>query len=250
MSPIIVDFGPFALRWYGLMMALTILVSIWLASYWGPRFVVPRPVVDAMVFWVVVVLFVGARVGYVLSHPQDFREPLDVVRVWEGGLSSHGAIIAGLLYVLFMSRRTGISMWTLADTFAWPIPVGNIFVRFGNFMNGELYGDPTSLPWGVRFPTAPDGPRHPLQLYEMAIGLAVLALAWRVARHRAFPGQVWWAILVPTSIGRILLDLLRSEDRVWGIVTYGQIPAAILTLVGAWFLAAHPGLRPAAGPPR
>lgn len=236
MDPTIIDFGPITIRWYGVMMALTILVSIWLASYWGPRFGVPRYLTDGITFWLVIVLFAGARAGYVISHPQEFRDPIDILRVWQGGLSSHGAIAAGLLFVFLVSRKVGISMWTLADTFAWPIPVGNIFVRFGNFMNGELYGDPTSLPWSVRFPTAPESPRHPLQLYEMALASLILILGWRVARRRAFPGQVWWTILVATSVGRIVLDLLRSEDRVWGIVTYGMVPAVILIIVGVGFI--------------
>ena len=108
-------------------------------------------------------------------------------------------------------------------------------------MNGELYGDPTTLPWGIIFPTVPDAPRHPLQLYEMILAVIVLVIAWQVARRRAFPGQVWWMIVVLTSIGRIFLDALRSEEHdILGIIAYGQIAAVILLVVGGWFLWRRP----------
>jgi phosphatidylglycerol:prolipoprotein diacylglycerol transferase len=233
---VLIQFGSFVIRWYGVMMATTILVSLWLAYRWGPRFGVDRPLIDRIAWWLIIALFVGARLGYVVSHPAEFRDPLEILRVWHGGLSSHGAIAAGLLFVLLIARRTGRSMWSLADTFAWTIPLGNIFVRFGNFANGELYGDPTTLPWGFRFPTVPGGPRHPLQLYEMLLAAIILLVASPIARRRAFPGQVWWGIVVLTSVGRVLLDLLRSEMRLWGILTAGQIPAVLLIVAGVWFL--------------
>jgi len=237
-DPVLFQIGPFTVRWYGLMMAATIISSLWAAARWGPRFGVPRAQVDRIVFWLVVLLFVGARAGYVLSHPAEFSDPREILRIWHGGLSSHGALVAGLLYVWAVARRTGISVWSLADTFAWPIPLGNLFVRFGNFMNGELYGDPTTLPWGIRFPLVPDGPRHPLQVYEMALAVVILLVAWRVAARRSFPGQVWWLIVVLTSLGRIALDALRREDHVlWGLFAYGQIAAAVLLVIGLVFLA-------------
>ena len=247
MDPVAFQLGPLTVRWYGIMMALTILTAIWFAGQMGPRFGVPRAALDRISFWLVIVLFVGARLGYVVTNPAEFRDPLEILRVWHGGLGSHGAMAAGLLFAYLAARRLGISFWSLLDTAAWSLPLGHIFNRFGNFMNGELYGDPTRLPWGVRFPTAPGAPRHPLQLYEMGFGLIILLIGLAVARRRAFPGQVWWVIVVLTSIGRIFLDSLRSEEHVlWGAVAFGQIAAALLLVIGVWFLwrkptAAHAG---------
>ncbi|MDR7455015.1 MAG: prolipoprotein diacylglyceryl transferase, partial [Armatimonadota bacterium] len=116
-------------------------------------------------------------------------------------------------------------------------------VRIGNFINGELYGDPTSLPWGVRFATAPDVPRHPLQLYEAALAVAILLYARRVAARRRFAGEVFWTIVVATSLGRLAFDALRSDVRVLGPLALGQVPALILVVWGAWALwqgARHP----------
>lgn len=237
MDPVLVRFGPFVIRWYGVMMASTILLALWAAGRLGPRLGVPREQVEWLAIPVIVLAFAGARLGYVLSHPAEFAEPLEILRVDHGGLTSHGAIAGGLLALWWAARRRGVRFWDAADAVVWVIPIGNILVRFGNFINGELYGDPTTLPWGVTFPGA-GGPRHPLQIYEMLMALGILAVTLPVAKRRAFPGQPFWLVVVLTSVGRILLDLLRSEDRVWGVLTLGQIPAVVLVVLGGWFLAA------------
>jgi phosphatidylglycerol:prolipoprotein diacylglycerol transferase len=237
MAPVIVQLGPIAIRWYGVMLATTIVLSLAVAYRVGPRLGVPAAVLDRTATTAVVVMFVGARLGYVLAHPAQFLPaPWAVVRVDQGGLSSHGAIAAGFLYAAWAARRTGVALWRFADTFGWAIPIGNIFVRFGNFMNGELYGDPTGLPWGVVFPAAPDAPRHPLQIYEMLLAVLILLWARRVAARPRFPGEVFWNVVVPTSVGRLAFDALRSEVRALGPLTLGQLPALVLVAWGAWAL--------------
>lgn len=228
MDPVLIQFGPLAIRWYGVMLATTIAARMLVAYRYGPRLGVSTAVLDRTVFTFTIAAVIGARLGYVVSHPAEFRNLVEIVRVDHGGLTSHGAIAAGLLYLVWAARRYGVSVWTLADTFGWSIPIGNVFVRFGNFANGELYGDPTTLPWGVRFRTAPDLPRHPLQIYEMLIALVILIGARKIAAHRRFEGQVFWSIVVATSIGRVFLDALRSDLRAVGLLTLGQIPALLL----------------------
>ena len=242
MDPILVQVGSIVIRWYGVMMALTILAGLLAAYRLGPRCGVSPAVVDRLSVLFIVLAFIGARLGYVLSHPAEFGNPLELIRIDHGGLTSHGAIVGGLLAIWILSRREGLPFWDLADTVVWVVPLGNVLVRFGNIMNGELYGDRTSLPWAVTFPGVP-GPRHPLQLYEMLLAVIILAVTVPRTGRRAFPGEPFWSVLVLTSVGRILLDLLRSEDRVWGIVTLGMIPAAIIVVLGLWVLLR----RPAAG---
>ncbi|MGH2437677.1 MAG: prolipoprotein diacylglyceryl transferase, partial [bacterium] len=173
MNPVIVEVGPLVIRWYGVMMALMILLAVAMAYRYGPRLGVPTRELDRLTVPFVVTAFIGARVGYVLSHPAEFTNPLEILRIDHGGLTSHGAIAAALILLWHTSRRRHLSCWSLADTSAWAVPLGNILVRFGNFMNGELYGDVTQVPWAVTFPSAA-GPRHPLQLYEMVFGTLVL----------------------------------------------------------------------------
>ncbi|MDR7494443.1 MAG: prolipoprotein diacylglyceryl transferase [Armatimonadota bacterium] len=235
MDPILVRLGPLVIRWYGVMMAVTIVTGLLAAYRLGSRFGVDARAVDRLSVLFIILAFVGARLGYVVSHPAEFTDPLEILRIDHGGLTSHGAIAGGLLALGIAARRGGPPFWDLADTVVWTVPLGNIFVRFGNFMNGELYGDPTSLPWAVTFPGVP-GPRHPLQLYEMFFAVLILAVTVPMSRRRAFPGQLFWTVLVLTSAGRIVLDLLRSEDRIYGIVTLGQIPAALLIVLGLVFL--------------
>lgn len=232
-DPVLIQLGPLTIRWYGVMLATMIAVSMIVGYRLGPRLGVPTAVLDRTALTFTVVAFAGARLGYVLSHPGEFRNLLEIARVDRGGLTSHGAIVAGLLYLVWAARRYGISVWSLADVFGWSIPIGNIFVRFGNFMNGELYGDPTALPWGVRFPTAPDAPRHPLQIYEMVLAALILLWARGIAARRQFEGQVFWSIMVATSIGRVALDALRSDVRALGPLTMGQVPALILIVWGS-----------------
>lgn len=236
MDPVIVQLGPLAIRWYGVMLASTIAAGIVVAYRIGPRFGVSVAVLDKTIVAFVVSALAGARLGYVLSHPAEFGNLVEIIRVDHGGLTSHGAIAAGLLYLAWAARRHGVSVWSLADTFGWAIPIGNILVRFGNFANGELYGDPTTLPWGVRFPTAPDLPRHPLQIYEMIFAAIILLAARKIALNRRFEGQVFWTIVVATSIGRLFLDALRGDVRAVGFLTLGQIPAVLLIAWGAWAL--------------
>lgn len=236
MNPVLVQLGPLTIRWYGVMMAITILAGVAMAYRYGPRFGIPRAELDRLAAPFVLTAFVGARLGYVVSHPAEFSNPLEIVRVYHGGLTSHGAIAGGLIALWWFARRRGLSLWDLADTAAWAIPLGNVFVRFGNFMNGELYGDVTTLPWAVTFPGVP-GPRHPLQIYEMIFALIILAVAIPLGRRRRFSGQIFWTVVVLTSVGRIFLDLLRSEERVFWVITFGQIPAALLVAVGFWVLA-------------
>jgi phosphatidylglycerol:prolipoprotein diacylglycerol transferase len=247
MDPVIIQLGPLAIRWYGVLLATTIGVSMVVAYRYGPRFGIPTEVLDRTAVAFAVVVLIGARLGYIVSHPGEFSHLVDLIRVDRGGLASHGAIAAGLIYVAWASRRHGISAWTFADAFGWAVPIGSIFIRIGNFINGELYGDPTTLPWGVRFPTAPDLPRHPLQLYEALFAVAVLLYARRVAADRQFPGQVFWTIMVATSAGRILLDALRSDVRVLGVLTLGQIAALVLIVWGG--LALWSGVRRSGGSP-
>src|SRR5207247_477010 len=151
--PVVLEWGPLVIRWYGVMMAITVLTGVAMALRVGPRLGIPAQEIDRLTLPFVLLAFVGARLGYVVSHPAEFTSPL--------------------------------------------------------------------------------------QIYEMVFATAILALTLPLVRRRQFPGQIFWTVVILTSVGRIVLDLLRSEDRVFGVMTLGQIPAAILIVIGAWFLARH-----------
>ena len=142
----------------------------------------------------------------------------------------------GLLFLAWWCPRHKVPVWRMADAMAPAILLAIILVRWGNFMNGELYGDPTSLPWGMVFPEVPGGPRHPVQLYEMMGTVLILAWVLAAAGRRPFDGYLFWSAIVASSALRFLLDLLRSDDRTAVFLTWGQMAALVLIGWGAAFL--------------
>jgi len=219
-------------------MALALLLSVPLTAHFGAQFGIPRPlIVDSLAFPFLATVLVGARLGYVVSHPQEFLgDPLAIIRPPYAGLASHGAIAAGLLFLAWWSRRHRVPIWRLTDAMTPAILLAIILVRWGNFMNGELYGDPTTLPWGLVFPGVPGGPRHPLPLYEMAGTALILAWALWAAGRRPFDGALFWGAIVASSVLRFALDLLRTEDRTVLFLTWGQLAALVLIVWGTGFL--------------
>jgi len=252
MHPVLFKIGPFVLRWYGAMMGLGLFLSIPVTAHFGEMFGIARHlIVDSLSFPFLATVLVGARVGYVVSHPQDFvGDPLAIIRPPYAGLASHGAIAFGLAFLAWWCPRHRVPIWRMTDAMAPGILFAIFLVRWGNFMNGELYGDPTTLPWGIVFPGVPGGPRHPVQLYEM-IGTALI-LAWvvRAAARRPFDGYLFWSAIAASSALRFLLDLLRSADRTAVLLTWGQVAALVLIGWGVSFLrtrgrAVREGPRPA-----
>ncbi len=145
-----------------------------------------------------------------------------------------------LLTYYWWCPRYRVPLWRLLDAMAPAVLVAIILVRWGNFMNGELFGDPTSLPWGI---AVPGGPRHPLPLYEMAGTALILAWILRAAGRRPFDGALFWQAMIASSTLRFLLDLLRSQDRTVVFLTWGQIAALVLIIAGARFLWTRRGAR-------
>jgi phosphatidylglycerol---prolipoprotein diacylglyceryl transferase len=230
--------GPFFLRWYGAMMGLALFLSIPITAHYAERFGIARAlIVDSLSFPFLATVLIGARVGYVVSHPQEFAgDPLAIIRPPYAGLASHGAIAFGLAFLALWSPRHRVPMWRLLDAMTPAVLLAIMLVRWGNFMNGELYGDPTALPWGIAFPGVPGGSRHPLQLYEIAGTALILTWVLRAAGRRPYDGYLFWSALVASSVLRFLLDLLRSEDRTVLFLTWGQMAALALIIWGACFL--------------
>lgn len=237
MHPVVFQIGPLTVRWYGVMMGLALLVSVPITAHFAARFGIDRTVVDTIAVPFLAVLVVGARAGYVLSHLSEFAgRPLAAVLPPYAGLASHGSIAAGLAFLAWWCPRHRVPVWRLLDAMTPAVLAAIVLIRLGNFMNGELFGDQTSLPWGIAVPGLPGGPRHPLPLYEIAGTLGILAGTLRLARRRPFDGAVFWSAIAASSVLRFLLDLLRSEDRTRAFLTLGQMAALVLMGWGMWFL--------------
>ncbi len=245
MHPVLVHIGPLVIRWYGVMMGLALAGSVPITAHFAGRFGIDRSlVVDTLAVPYLAVLLVGARLGYVLSHLYEFvGNPLAAILPPYSGLASHGSIAAGLAFLAWWCPRRRVPLWRLLDAMTPAVLVAIILVRWGNVMNGELFGDPTALAWGVAVPGIPGGPRHPLPLYEMAGTALILAWILRAAGRRPFDGALFWPAMIASSVLRFLLDLLRSQDRTVAFLTWGQIAALVLIIAGAWFLSTRRGAR-------
>jgi phosphatidylglycerol---prolipoprotein diacylglyceryl transferase len=252
-DPVLLQIGPFALRWY----ALAYIAGIALGWWWGRRlsderlWAGPPPLskaqVDDFVLWVAFGIILGGRLGYVLFyHPEwIISDPLAAVRIWDGGMSFHGGFLGVAVATAIFALRHGVDMLSLGDLVAPCVPFGLFFGRIANFINGELWGRPTDVPWGIVFPTGGPEPRHPSQLYEAALEGVVLflILAWAVYGARWLPrrGAVTGLFLVFYGLFRILVEMVREPDAhlqdLPFDLTMGMILSVPMVLVGAWLLA-------------
>jgi phosphatidylglycerol:prolipoprotein diacylglycerol transferase len=212
-------------------------------------FPVKEAAVDSLVFYLLVGMLIGARLVYVLVY--DFAEfkahPSHVLSIWEGGLSFHGAVLGmGVACILF-ARRYHVSFWAVADTFALGGTQGLFFGRIGNFINGELYGRPTNVPWAMIFPSDRlHLPRHPSQLYEaFCEGLLLSGILWLLERRAIKggwyrPGLLSGAFLIGYGVIRFLLEFTRQPDPQLGFVlgplSMGQLLSSLMIVAGAVIL--------------
>ncbi|MEO8910618.1 MAG: prolipoprotein diacylglyceryl transferase [Gemmatimonadaceae bacterium] len=249
--PEIFRVGPFALRWYGVMYVVGYVVGYRIARARIGRGLVAMTVaaLDTFVGYLVVGMLLGARVMYAVAYEPGhyLHDPLEFFRVWRGGLSFHGAVIGMAVACLVFARVHRISFWQLADTLALAGTPGLFFGRLGNFINGELYGRPTHVPWAMVFPTDPLGlPRHPSQLYEAVAEGIVLFLVLRALERRAVtrgwyhPGLLAGAFLVGYGVIRFALEFTRQPDAQLGLVlgpfSMGQMLSAGTVVIGVLLL--------------
>ena len=192
-DPVIVQIGPLAIHWYGVGYVVGILFAWWYAKrlvtnprLW-PEGVKPmRPEdLDDFLVWAAVGVVLGGRVGYILFYDlaRYLANPLDIFAVWQGGMSFHGGFVGTTLAMILFARSRGIGIWTMFDVIAAGVPVGLGLVRVTNFINSELWGRPTDVPWAFEFPNGGPFPRHPSQLYEAALEGLVLFLVLRLLTH-------------------------------------------------------------------
>jgi phosphatidylglycerol---prolipoprotein diacylglyceryl transferase len=246
--------GPIAIRWYGLSYLLGFLAVYFLLRFLSRRglFAVPPGEIQNFVVQLAFFgVFLGGRLGYALFYnlPETLADPLSVLRVWEGGMASHGGMLGVILFMAWYARAHRAPFWNLADGMACTAPVGLAFGRLANFINGELWGRPTRVPWAVLFPTEagyPAGadippaalqtlietgrvqPRHPSQLYEMiGEGALLFAVLWilRLRPWSRVPGRLSAAFLALYAVARIAAECFREPDSTvfFGGVTKGQL---------------------------
>lgn len=240
-DPVIFHIGPLAVRWYGLMY----LGGFLFASFWIGRLAQSRGLaldkdrLSDLLFYAVLGVILGGRLGYVLFYNARFflEHPLKIFAVWEGGMSFHGGLLGVVFAVLIFCWRYQLNILAMADVVAAAAPVGLGLGRLGNFINGELWGRTTDLPWGMVFPRAGELPRHPSQLYEFFLeGVALFLLLWLLYRLNARRGALFFSFFFGYGIFRFLVEFVREPDTqlgyLWGGATMGQLLSLPMILFG------------------
>lgn len=244
-SPEIVRVGPIAVRWYGVMYVLGFASSYALVAYQIKQksLDLGRDFLDSLYAFIVLGLIIGARLGYVLFYNLSFyvRNPLDIFALWEGGMSFHGGLIGSVLAGIWCCRRSAKDPWQFADLVTATAPIGLGFGRLGNFINGELYGRVTDVPWAMVFPSGGPLPRHPSELYEFFLeGVVLFTVLWMLKNRIRTAGVLTSLFVMLYGVFRFIVDFFREPDPQLGFVlgpfTMGQVLSATMALTGVSLL--------------
>ncbi len=259
-NPVLISIGPFAIRWYALAYIVGIIAGWFYAraiiaseKLWGG----PAPLTvldfDDFIIWITLGVILGGRTGYVLFYnlPHFAEHPIEIVQLWNGGMSFHGGVTGCVIAIVLFALYRRIPMLSLGDVTAAVAPIGLFLGRIANFINGELWGRPTDVPWAMIFPNGGPIPRHPSQLYEASLEgvvlFIVLALLVRAGALKR-PGILTGSFALGYGVSRIAGELFREPDVqlgfLWGGLTMGML-LSIPLMIGGIAVLVFALLRPA-----
>ncbi|OHB26030.1 MAG: prolipoprotein diacylglyceryl transferase [Desulfuromonadaceae bacterium GWB2_53_15] len=244
-DPVFFSIGPLQFRWYGLMYVLAFVATYFILRSEIRRKQLPLTTDDVsdLVFYGAMGVVLGGRFGYILFYNPAFylANPLQLFAVWEGGMSFHGGFLGVILAFALYARKKRISFWTLIDMAAQCAPVGLGLGRIGNFINGELYGRQTDVPWGIIFPGGGGTPRHPSQLYEAFLeGLLLFLIVRFAARRSTATGVAGWTFVAGYGLFRFIVEFFRQPDAqlgtFLGLFSMGQLLSLPMFLLGCFMV--------------
>jgi phosphatidylglycerol:prolipoprotein diacylglycerol transferase len=248
-DPVIIQIGPLAIRWYALAYISGLLLGWWYmvrlvrdtrAGPFAGRGLTRDHIGDFFT-WAVIAVVLGGRLGYVLFYKPGYYlgHPLEILMVWQGGMSFHGGLLGVIVAMVLFSRRRRLRFFDLADPVACAAPIGLFFGRLANFINGELWGRVSDVPWAMIFPGGGPEPRHPSQLYEAALEgialFAVIAIAVRAGGAGQRPGMATGVFLIGYALARLFVEFFRQPDIHLGFLAGGSTMGQWLSLPMAAF---------------
>lgn len=249
-DPVALSIGPLAVRWYSLAYIAGLLLGWHYIRHLdrAPQQVLGKEAREDILLWAMLGVVLGGRLGYVLFyHPLYFLEhPVEIFMLWQGGMSFHGGMLGTITAIWLFCRKHGIGFLPVIDLVACAAPIGLFFGRLANFINGELYGRVTQLPWGMVFPHGGPLPRHPSQLYEAFLeGILLFSvLAWLAMRRdfRKQPGRLAGVFLIGYGLSRFMVEWVRQPDGHLGLLALGltmgqwlSLPMIALGIYLCWF---------------
>ncbi|MFO8016224.1 MAG: prolipoprotein diacylglyceryl transferase [Candidatus Woesearchaeota archaeon] len=243
MDPIAFTIGPLEIRWYGLLMALAFLCGYFILRKLARGSGIKEELTDTYFIYIFLGIIIGARLGEVLFYQPAYylSDPVKIFYIWQGGLASHGAFIGGIIATFIFCRRHRISFYRIADIAVIPIALGSVFVRIGNFINGEIVGRVTDLPWAVRFENYDSKLRHPAQIYEAVMNLAVFGILLAIRKSRKLPeGLLFWSFVLIYSFLRFFIEFFKEFQTLDSsyALTMGQFLCMVFFLAAAIMMAA------------
>jgi len=241
-DPVIFSIGPFAIRWYALAYVAGILLGWWLArrvvsnkAYWNGASPITPVDVDDVIVWCALGIVLGGRLGYVLFYQPAYyaADPAQIFVLWHGGMSFHGGFLGTVLALILFAWRRGIPVLSMLDLAAIVTPIGLFLGRLANFVNGELWGRATDVPWAVVFPHAGPEPRHPSQLYEAGLeGIVLFLILILAMRGGALtrPGLIGGLFVGGYGVMRVLGEFFREPDVQIGFLAGGLTMGMLLSI--------------------
>jgi len=240
-DPVALSLGPLQIHWYGLMYVIGFLGFLILGKYRAkkPNSPVTAEQVDDMMFYGALGVVLGGRTGYMLFYNLSklTDNPLSFFQVWDGGMSFHGGLLGVILVMFILAKKWNLKILQIGDFVAPMIPIGLGAGRIGNFINGELWGKPTDVPWGMVFPQADQLARHPSQLYQFALeGVLLFTVLWLFSNKPRPTGSISGLFLIMYGIVRIIVEFVREPDYgiyvAWGWLTKGQVLSLPMIIIG------------------
>ena len=242
-DPVLISFSVVRIHWYGVLFVSALFIGARIMKGLYAEEGLPEASLDALFVYCVVGIIVGARLGHCIFYDPGYylNNVLKIFAIWEGGLASHGGGIGVIIAVFFYTRKYRVKPLWLLDRLALPTALFGSAVRIGNFMNSEILGTPSNLPWAVTFLRVDNVPRHPVQLYESLVYFLVfiaLSAACRFSRIKEWPGRLFGVFLCAVFSARFLLEFVKVEQAAYTgfFFTTGQMLSIPFLAAGIWLL--------------
>ena len=250
LNPVLINFGFFEIRWYSLAYIFGILIGWWIAKkiiifkVKNKNVVFDVKIFDDLVSYIIISIILGGRIGYIIFYNFSyyFTNPLDIFKIWQGGMSFHGALIGVVLGTYIFAKKAKINLFFFLDVIGVVAPIGIFFGRVANFINGELYGKPSNFFWSVVFPEIDKIPRHPSQLYEAILEGIILFIILMKATYKkeTRTGVVSALFMILYGFFRIVAEQFREPDMqigyLFNLLTMGSILSFSMILIGLFIL--------------